>query len=188
MTSPRPACCASPSDPAPGKRPRREILADMRAVVAKYPQGALVGEPVLIEEAFDLLDADGWRLNIWSTLLVMTVIVACFRSLRWLVLPLAVVQLALARNTRVAGALAACSSAWSARCSRRSSPCAAWRWSCTSWCTTSTCVAAASNAWPRCDRRSTSWRGRSRGRSSPTRRGSPRCMVSRRSGRSTTSA
>ena len=67
----------------------------MRAIIRKYPQGALVGEPVLIEEAFDLLDADGRRLNIWWTLLVMLAIVACFRSLRWLVLPLAVVQLSL---------------------------------------------------------------------------------------------
>lgn len=79
----------------PGKPPRRAILAAMRTIITKYPQGALVGEPVLIEEAFDLLDDDGQRLNAWSTALVMVVIVACFRSLRWLVLPLAVVQLSL---------------------------------------------------------------------------------------------
>ena len=29
----------------------------------EYPQGALVGEPVLVEEAFDLLDDDGRRLQ-----------------------------------------------------------------------------------------------------------------------------
>jgi predicted RND superfamily exporter protein len=81
--------------PAPGKPSRREILRGMRAVITKHPDGALVGEPVLIEEAFDLLDSDGKRLTWWSTGLVMLVIVACFRSLRWLVLPLAVVQLSL---------------------------------------------------------------------------------------------
>ena len=76
-------------------RSRRQILASMRAIIQEYPHGALVGEPVLIEEAFDLLDEDGRRLNLWATGLVMLVIVACFRSLRWLVLPLAVVQLSL---------------------------------------------------------------------------------------------
>jgi predicted RND superfamily exporter protein len=81
--------------PQAGKTPRREILAGMREIVREYPQGAIIGEPVLIEDAFDLLEADGHRLSLWSTLLVMTVIVACFRSLRWLLLPLAVVQLAL---------------------------------------------------------------------------------------------
>ena len=54
------------------------------------------GEPVLIEEAFDLLDADGERLNTWCTFLLMLTIFVCFRSLRWLVLPLVVVQLTLA--------------------------------------------------------------------------------------------
>jgi uncharacterized protein len=75
---------------------RRETLAQMRAVVAQRPQGALVGEPVLVEEAFDLLEADGRRLNTWCTLLVLLTILVCFRDLRWLVLPLAVVQLTLA--------------------------------------------------------------------------------------------
>jgi predicted RND superfamily exporter protein len=81
--------------PSDGKLSRRDILRGMRAVIAKHPDGALIGEPVLIEEAFDLLDADGRRLTWWSTGLVMLVIVACFRSLRWLALPLAVVQLSL---------------------------------------------------------------------------------------------
>ncbi len=81
--------------PAANKTPRRDILAGMRAIVQESPQGAIIGEPVLIEDAFDLLDADGRRLSLWATLLVMLVIVICFRSLRWLLLPLAVVQLAL---------------------------------------------------------------------------------------------
>ncbi len=81
--------------PGAGNHRRRDILAAMRTIIAPYPQGALVGEPVLIEEAFDLLDADGRRLATWSTLLVLAVIVGCFRSLRWIVLPLAVVQLSL---------------------------------------------------------------------------------------------
>jgi uncharacterized protein len=81
--------------PGTGEHRRRDILAGMRAAIADYPQAALVGEAVLVEDAFDLLDVDGKRLTTWSTVLVMVVIVACFRSLRWLLLPLAVVQLAL---------------------------------------------------------------------------------------------
>ena len=51
---------------------------------------------MLIEEAFDLLERDGRRLNTWCTLLVMLTILVCFRSPVWLILPLAVVQLTLA--------------------------------------------------------------------------------------------
>ena len=82
--------------PVDGKTPRRETLARMRELIHERPQGALVGEPVLIEEAFDLLEQDGRRLNTWCTVLVLLTIYLCFRSVRWLVLPLAVVQLTLA--------------------------------------------------------------------------------------------
>lgn len=82
--------------PEAGKTARRVTLRGMRAIVAELPRGALVGEPVLIEEAFDLLEQDGRRLNTWCTLLVMLTILVCFRSPIWLLLPLAVVQLTLA--------------------------------------------------------------------------------------------
>ena len=82
--------------PTTGGTPRRETFANMRAAVAKYPQGVLVGEPVLIEEAFDLLEIDGQQLNTWCTALVLLVMLACFRNLRWVILPLAVVHLTLA--------------------------------------------------------------------------------------------
>jgi uncharacterized protein len=82
--------------PGVGETSRRDTLARMRSIIREYSQGALVGEPVLVEEAFDLLEHDGRRLNTWCTLLVLLTIFACFRSVRWLVLPLAVVQLTLA--------------------------------------------------------------------------------------------
>ncbi|MBA3481226.1 MAG: MMPL family transporter, partial [Pirellulales bacterium] len=82
--------------PGVGDVSRRETLARMRSIIRERPQGALVGEPVLIEEAFDLLERDGRRLNTWCTLLVMLTILVCFRSPVWLILPLAVVQLTLA--------------------------------------------------------------------------------------------
>ena len=82
--------------PQQGDPPRKETLRQLRKLVDDLPDGALVGEPVLIEEAFNLLEADGKRLNTWCTLLLMLTIFALFRSWRWLLLPLVVVQMTLA--------------------------------------------------------------------------------------------
>lgn len=89
--------------PSAGSVSRGETLRQMRALVGEYRDGTLVGEPVLVDEAFELLEVDGRRLNTWCTVLLMLTIFACFRSLRWLVLPLVVVQmtLALTRGTLV---------------------------------------------------------------------------------------
>ena len=84
---------SKPTDSGPS---RRQTLGQLRKLVTAMPEGALVGEPVLIEEAFDLLEVDGRRLNVWCTILLMITIFACMPGLRWLVLPLVVVQLALA--------------------------------------------------------------------------------------------
>jgi len=78
--------------PQPGDPSRSQTLVALRKLIADLPDGALVGEPVLIEEAFDLLEIDGRRLNLWCTILLMITIFACFRGWRWLVLPLVVVQ------------------------------------------------------------------------------------------------
>jgi len=72
-----------------------ETLKSLRRIISDYPGGVLVGEPVLVEEAFDLLEADGRRLNSWCLGLLLLTILICFRRLRWLVLPLLVVQMAL---------------------------------------------------------------------------------------------
>lgn len=73
-----------------------KTIAQLRSIVNKLPHGTLVGEPILIGEAFDLLEIDGQRLNIWCTLLLTLAILLCFRSLRWLLLPIVVVQMTLA--------------------------------------------------------------------------------------------
>lgn len=90
-----------------GEVPRRETLAAMRSVVAEYPSGVLVGEPILVEEAFDLLEIDGQRLSTWCLVLVLAVMLLCFRRLAWLALPLATVwlTLALTRGLLVAAGL-----------------------------------------------------------------------------------
>ena len=84
------------AEPTSDFPPRRETLRQLRLLLAKYADGTIVGEPVVVEEAFDLLDEDGRQLNTWCTLLLMLTIFACFRSIRWLILPLVVVQMTLA--------------------------------------------------------------------------------------------
>jgi len=76
-------------------REEQETLAHLESLIGSYPGGALVGEPVLVREAFDMLEADGQRLNTWCLALLLLTLWACFRQLRWIVLPLLVVQVAL---------------------------------------------------------------------------------------------
>lgn len=75
---------------------RRQTIEDLRKIVTSLPDGlspgVLAGEPVMVTEGFRLLEIDGQRLGLWSTLLVGLTIVVCFRSLRWLIVPIAVVQ------------------------------------------------------------------------------------------------
>jgi predicted RND superfamily exporter protein len=76
--------------------PTRQTLAELHKLVNSLPGGALVGEPVMIGEAFDLLEADGRRLNTWCLGLLLLTIFICFRQIRWIVLPLVLVQVTLA--------------------------------------------------------------------------------------------
>ena len=75
---------------------RSQTIADLDELVRNLPgglpPGVLAGEPVMVARGFELLEADGRRLGTWSTLLLGLVILLSFRSLRWLVVPIAVVQ------------------------------------------------------------------------------------------------
>jgi predicted RND superfamily exporter protein len=70
----------------------RELQAIITHLPDSLPPGYLAGEPVMVVEGFSLLERDGQRLGTWTTLLVGLTILVLFRSLRWLVVPLAVVQ------------------------------------------------------------------------------------------------
>jgi hypothetical protein len=64
----------------------------MRRIVSSHEEsGVLTGEPVMVVDGFRYLDQDGKRLGLAATVLLSLVIVACFRSVRWLVVPLGVV-------------------------------------------------------------------------------------------------
>ena len=75
--------------------PRRETIDQMRLVMDRQPNGMIAGEPVMVIEGFRYLDRDGERLGWATTTLVALAIIFCFRSVRWVLIPLVVVQLAL---------------------------------------------------------------------------------------------
>ena len=64
-------------------------------VQAHDPTGVLTGEPVMVVEGFRLIEDDGRRLGRIATALLMLTIVFCFRSVRWVIVPMAVVFLTL---------------------------------------------------------------------------------------------
>jgi predicted RND superfamily exporter protein len=67
----------------------------LRDVVDPLPQGAMTGEPVMVVDGFRYIEEDGQWLGRASTVLLGVTIILCFRSLRWLLIPIAVVQLTL---------------------------------------------------------------------------------------------
>ena len=80
-------------------RPQADFRADaidrLRAVMADLPAGTVAGEPVMLRDGFAMLKRDGNLLGTASAVLAGAVLLASFRSLRWLIVPLAVVLLAL---------------------------------------------------------------------------------------------
>jgi predicted RND superfamily exporter protein len=67
--------------------------------------GIVVGEPVLIADAFTSIQRDSWRLQAASTLLLAIVVAICLRSLRWVVVVFGTVQLSIWVTTGVASLL-----------------------------------------------------------------------------------
>ena len=84
---------------AAGEDARRRTIDKLREVVEDLPDGlapgVLAGEPVMVTEGFKLLEEDGRSLGRWSTIFLGLVILVSFRSLRWLVVPIALVQWAI---------------------------------------------------------------------------------------------
>ena len=74
---------------------RRQTIERLRSIIRKYPEGQLAGEPVMVVDGFQYVQRDGKRLGFNSAILVSIVILLCFRSGRWILIPLAVMQLTL---------------------------------------------------------------------------------------------
>ncbi|MDP6468614.1 MAG: MMPL family transporter [Pirellulaceae bacterium] len=78
---------------------RQQTIDDLRGIVEHLPDGLaggfVTGEPAMVSDGFRYIEDDGRRLGTWSTVLLAGVILILFRSLRWVLIPLVVVQLTL---------------------------------------------------------------------------------------------
>jgi predicted RND superfamily exporter protein len=74
---------------------RADTIDRLRSIMAGLPSGTVAGEPVMLRDGFAMLTRDGNLLGTASGLLAGGVLLVCFRSIRWLAVPLAVVLLAL---------------------------------------------------------------------------------------------
>ena len=74
---------------------RAEAIDRVRALVADLPSGMVAGEPVMLRDGFAMLERDGNLLGTGAAALAGLVLLVSFRSVRWLVVPMAVVLLAL---------------------------------------------------------------------------------------------
>ena len=94
------ACALAPhaadiSTPRAQAVSRGGTIEQLRARMKILPMGTVAGEPAMLHDGFTMLTRDGNLLGTGSGLLAGGVLLASFRSLRWLVVPLAVVLLAL---------------------------------------------------------------------------------------------
>jgi predicted RND superfamily exporter protein len=86
-----------PPTPASG-RPgvsRADTIDSIRSLMAEFPGGTVAGEPVMLRDGFAMLERDGNLLGTSAGILAGAVLLLSFRSIRWLVVPLAVVLLSL---------------------------------------------------------------------------------------------
>jgi len=74
---------------------RADAIDRIRALVGDLPGGTVAGEPVMLRDGFAMLERDGNLLGTTAGLLAGLVLLVSFRSVRWLVVPMAVVLLAL---------------------------------------------------------------------------------------------
>jgi len=86
---------ASASTPRDQAVSRADVIDRIRGIVVDLPAGTVAGEPVMLRDGFAMLERDGNLLGTASGILAGAVLLVSFRSLRWLVVPLAVVLLAL---------------------------------------------------------------------------------------------
>lgn len=80
--------------------PRADTIAEIRSIADAFGEKhqfpvAVVGEPVQVHDMFRYVEEDGGKLFRWSLSLLALVLFMLFRSLRWVVLPLAVVVVTL---------------------------------------------------------------------------------------------
>ncbi|MGY8767687.1 MAG: efflux RND transporter permease subunit [Pirellulales bacterium] len=75
--------------------PRAELVKQIHDIVIQQKDGMITGEPVMVVDGFRYVEEDGARLGWATSILLGLVIFIAFRSIRWVVISLAVVQFAL---------------------------------------------------------------------------------------------
>lgn len=76
--------------------PRSQTFREIRRIAAAHdPGAAVVGEPIQVQEMFRYVEEDGAILGATSTILLTTLLFVFFRSWRWMLLPIFVVQVTL---------------------------------------------------------------------------------------------
>ncbi len=86
-------CMLEPQE-SPGAT-REQTVNSLREKIQRLAHGTVAGEPVMVVDGFRYVEEDGRRLGWTSTILLSVVLLICFRSLRWMVLCIAVVQVAI---------------------------------------------------------------------------------------------
>lgn len=74
---------------------RVELIAQLRAIFDELPGGMITGEPVMVVDGFRYVEEDGQRLGWATSLLLACVILLVFRSIRWVIIAIVVVQVTL---------------------------------------------------------------------------------------------
>jgi predicted RND superfamily exporter protein len=82
-----------PEDP---KVPRKETFKEIRRLAAEHnPPASVAGEPVQVHDMFRYVEQDGRILGLATSGLLIIIILAMFRNLRWVVVPLLIVHISL---------------------------------------------------------------------------------------------
>jgi uncharacterized protein len=74
---------------------RSETIFRIREIVDQLRKGRVTGEPAMVVDGFRYVEQDGQRLGWSSTILLALVIVISFRSVRWVIIPLVVMEFTL---------------------------------------------------------------------------------------------
>ncbi|MBC8871191.1 MAG: MMPL family transporter [Planctomycetes bacterium] len=74
---------------------RQDTIDDLRDLVNPLRNGQIAGEPAMVVDGYRYIEQDAKRLGWASTLLMGLTIIICFRSLRWVLIAVGVVQIGL---------------------------------------------------------------------------------------------
>ncbi|MEM7453719.1 MAG: MMPL family transporter [Planctomycetota bacterium] len=75
---------------------RADAVAEIYGICGEHtPEAQFIGGPVLVEEVYRTLEYDGVLLGLASSLILTLVVAIMFRSVRWTLLPLAIVHVSL---------------------------------------------------------------------------------------------